>query len=127
MARSRAADVLVVEDDNDCLGVYVSALTLAGFQCLASRTPNEAVRLAARSHFDVVVMDLGLPRLADGLTLAWQLSAVANAPQLIAISGHRLNAAPPLFRILLWKPVDLDDLVDTVRRVLAERGWRPAL
>jgi DNA-binding response OmpR family regulator len=117
MVRTRARVVLVIEDDQDCRELYVAALTLADFRCVATGAPDEALRLAKSIHCDAVVMDIGLPRLADGLSLAWQLTAIRDPPPVIAVTGHPLNVAPSPLRVLLLKPVDLNDLVAAVERV----------
>ena len=119
--------VLVVVDDDDSRGLFVAALTLAGFRCLAAAAPDEAIRLATTIYCDVIVMDLGLPRLADGLGLAWRLGALPDTAPLIGMSGHRLASMPSSFRALMMKPVDPDDLVDTVQRVIAEARRQPPL
>ena len=122
MEPRRAAVVLVIESHDESREMYELMLTTGGFRCIATGAPDEALSHAASVHFDAVVMDLGLPRLADGLALAGRLSALRDAPPLIAVTRDRLAAAPPVFRTLLMKPVDPDDLLETVRRVIGERG-----
>ena len=124
MKRSRAGVVLIVEDDDDTREVFVAMLTDAGLRCVATGAPDEAIRHAASVHFDVVVMDLGLPRLADGLALASRLLGLADAPPLIAVTGHRLDAeSARLFQAQFKKP-NLDNLAETVCRIIAERSGR---
>jgi CheY-like chemotaxis protein len=112
--------VLVLEDHDDTRDLFVLALTQAGYRCLAAKSPDEALRQATATRVDAVVMDLGLPRLSDGLSLAWSLRGLSNAPPLVAVSGHPSPAEPSaaLFRAWLLKPVDPAAVVETITRVV---------
>jgi DNA-binding response OmpR family regulator len=116
--RSRAPQLLIIEDHQDTRDFFVATLMAAGFRCVATGVPEEAVRQAKAIGFDVVVMDVGLPRLADGLALAWRLSALEGAPPLLAVSGHRIAMAAPFYEAPLMKPIKPEDLVAAVHRVI---------
>jgi DNA-binding response OmpR family regulator len=118
-AESQTTTILVLEDHDDTRELFVMALTEAGYRCVAARDPDEALRHA--STVDAVLMDLGLPRLTDGLALAWRLRGLSNAPPIVAVSGHpsHVEAVPaPLFRAWLQKPVDPAAIVETITRVV---------
>ena len=79
--------VLVVEDHGDTLELYCEVLTLAGYSCLTATSSGAALQLATDERFDAVVMDIGLPRRVDGLSLARSLRALP-APATLIASGH---------------------------------------
>ena len=53
--------VLVVDDDTRLLRTLHITLTARGYEVLTAPDGGTALRIAARHHPDVVVLDLGLP------------------------------------------------------------------
>ncbi len=60
--------VLVVDDEEAVLRLYVRALGAAGFLVTAANDPREAAKAIVEGCFDVVVSDISMPEL-DGLQL----------------------------------------------------------
>ena len=111
--------VLVVEDHGDTLELYCEVLTLAGYSCLTATSSGAALQLATDERFDAVVMDIGLPRRVDGLSLARSLRALPAPATLIALSGYPKDGdTDGLFAVELLKPVLPDTVVETVHRVI---------
>jgi CheY-like chemotaxis protein len=116
--------VLVVDDNQDAAEMLAEALESAGFvTCTAFDGPSG---LQAASAFlpDVALLDIGLP-VMDGYELAERLRANANLQdmKLIALTGYgqesdRRRAHRAGFDLHLVKPVDLDQLLDELQRVL---------
>jgi DNA-binding response OmpR family regulator len=112
--------VLIVEDDENTRELYLKVLRHVGIQCLATGVPDVALRWARAQRFDAVLLDLGLPRIEDGMRLASALGSQEDAPPLIAITGHHVepdNAT--LFAVTLHKPFGAATIVSTVQRFLA--------
>jgi CheY-like chemotaxis protein len=122
MAEPNRGVVLIVDDDPDTRDLYVFTLTGAGFRCVVAASATEALQRASIVRFDLVVMDLGLPRRDDGLALARQLRAQALPSPIVAVTGHERPAMPDrsLFAAYVRKPVDPEELVTVVIRVLSE-------
>jgi DNA-binding response OmpR family regulator len=80
------ARVLIVEDDENLVGVLSGDLKLAGYEVFVAKTGLAALEIAARERPDVVLLDLGLPDL-DGLEVARQLRD-DNAPVIIAVTAR---------------------------------------
>jgi two-component system OmpR family response regulator len=111
--------ILIVEDDDNTRELYLKLLRHVGIACVATGAPDVALGWARARRFDAVLLDLGLPRIADGIRLASALKAQRDAPPVIAITGHRLEAEGTLFAVTLHKPVGAATIVDTVQRFLA--------
>jgi CheY-like chemotaxis protein len=119
--------ILVVEDEADVLTLVARTLEFEGYHVLRATDGRAGLRLLAESHVDLVLLDLRLPEL-DG----WEvLQQMKNSPQLKAIPVAVLSASASPERqeeamelgaaAFLIKPVNLDDLIKTVRRVLRGR------
>ncbi len=77
--------VLVVDDDVHYGGAVTEWLTLAGHQVEHARAPEEGLSRALEDAFDVVLLDLLMPRM-DGLAFMRRLP-VENRPEVIIVSG----------------------------------------
>ena len=78
--------VLVVEDEPHIRELVVLHLGLDGLSTVEARAGDEALRLIESDRFDLVVLDLMLPKI-DGLTVCR------------AIRRHRLNADVPILML----------------------------
>ncbi|HTP87625.1 MAG TPA: response regulator [Bryobacteraceae bacterium] len=106
------ATVLVVDDDADQLDLRAMALRGAGHTVLEAADVASA---AACDTADLVVMDLRLPTIADGLRLIASLGS--RAPIIVLTGGAAENL--PVARVLR-KPCRSRLLLDTIAEVLAE-------
>ena len=118
--------VLIVEDDENTRELYLHVLRQSGIACIATGDAPLALRWARAHDFEVVLMDLGLPHLRDGLQLAAFLRTLPNRPPLIAVTGYHLDRDKDrLFNHALRKPIDAQTLVDAVRRFVPEQSVLP--
>ncbi len=74
-----ALNVLVVEDSADLAANIADFLGERGHRVDAAPDGVTRLRLATGGNFDVIVLDLMLPRM-DGLTLCRRLRAEAGRP-----------------------------------------------
>src|SRR6478672_7294591 len=63
--------VLVVEDHNDTLFSMKVLLKRLGFEVLTAKNMSDALRIAEKQHFDILLSDIGLPD-GSGLELLRQ-------------------------------------------------------
>jgi response regulator NasT len=83
-----AAKVLTVEDDPLVRADLRLTLEDAGFEvCADARDGVEAIELAREHEPDVILLDLGLPRL-DGLEAARRIRDERDVP-IVALTGYR--------------------------------------
>ena len=74
--------VLVVEDDDDIADVLRRSLRQEGHEVRTAGDGEEALSMAAEFVPDLVVLDLGLPKL-DGVDVCRKLRAAGDVPILI--------------------------------------------
>ena len=117
--------MLLVEDHADTARLLAKLLTRQGFRVRTAHTVAAALDLAAAEPFDIVVSDIGLPD-ASGYELMAQLRDRYGAKG-IALSGFGMEedirqSREAGFAEHLTKPVNLDQLHDAIKRVLAGAG-----
>src|SRR5688572_5186597 len=113
--------ILLVEDD-DLLGSGLSdALQRTHYAHEWVRDGRAALRLASESKFDLIILDLGLPKL-DGIDVLKQLRAQHNTTPVLILSARDaardrvlgLNTGADDY---LVKPFDLDELLARIRAI----------
>jgi len=109
--------VLVADDDPAVLGLVADLLTEEGYRVARARDGAEALAVARADPPDLVVSDVGMPRL-DGLGLAERLREQGVPVVLMSAVAERL---PWVSCAVVAKPFDLDDLLAAVRRALVHR------
>ena len=119
--------ILVVEDNQKNMKLFRDVLASTGYRTLEATTGAQAVELAAEHAPDLVLMDIQLPDM-DGVEALSRLRAgerTASIPVLAltaqAMLGDRERFLAAGFDGYLSKPVDVLDLVGTVKRHLSGR------
>jgi ActR/RegA family two-component response regulator len=118
--------ILVVDDDREVRAVLSRALNeMGGFSVEVAETGREALEKIEDIVLDLVLVDLKLPD-TDGLALITEI--VKSKPNILTVllTGHSsvASAVEAMKRgasDYLTKPVDLDELLACLRRVLEEK------
>jgi response regulator NasT len=79
--------LLVADDDVQQLGIRKLLLQAAGHEVAVAQDAPEARRLLEELRPDVLVMDLRLPKLKDGLSLIRCVDEQRLAAKIIVLSG----------------------------------------
>jgi cobalt-zinc-cadmium efflux system membrane fusion protein len=121
--------ILLVDDDAVLSQVLRRVLGRQGYQVLEAASVGEALRLAREQHPDLGLVDLCLPD-GDGVELARGLEQEGQRLPLILMTAYplRLRDQPELaegFAEVLTKPLNLEELRQTVDRVLAGAAAAP--
>ncbi|MFQ2271984.1 sigma-54-dependent transcriptional regulator [Aeromonas enteropelogenes] len=87
LPRSRPANVLLVDDDEDVLESYCHLLRLSGYQPKATTSPHEALELLASQWPGVVVSDIYMPAM-NGMELLTRVHEIDAEIPVIMITGH---------------------------------------
>lgn len=115
--------ILYVDDDLALQAAFAKSLTARGFRVDAVSGPKQALRLAARQTYSVIVSELRLPD-CDGLALIAELRALQPHAGYVLASEHKselLAPNPQLTAIacLLRKPWDDAELAHVLSRAYA--------
>ncbi|MBV2365363.1 response regulator transcription factor [Streptomonospora nanhaiensis] len=118
---SVAGRVLVVDDDPRIRKALEVNLRARGYAADLAATGDQALRIAARRHPDVVVLDLGLPGM-DGLEVVQGLRGWSTVP-IVVLSGRDTEAAKVRALDLgaddyVTKPFAVDELFARLRAVM---------
>ena len=111
------SSVLIVEDDPDLRHLFRISLALAGFQVREAADGYQALAALEDQTPNVVVLDLGLPRVS-GFTVLEEIEAREDMRGLAVVVVTGLNVSEERDVMLLRKPVDPPALVGAVRRAL---------
>ncbi len=107
--------ILVIEDEPRILSFLVRGLEAEGFGVVSAGDGVEALRQIRRSRYDLVVLDLLLPRI-DGLTVLRELQRAQSETPVVILSA-RVDLATKLRGFELGasdyvsKPFSLDELI----------------
>jgi CheY-like chemotaxis protein len=119
--------LMVVDDTPDNLILISLHLQQAGYRVITASNGEEAVKLAAASRPDLILMDIGMPTL-DGLGATRQLRENPSLKDVRVIAltafstdGFRRAAYDAGIDGYLTKPVDFDRLTNLIRKLLPAR------
>jgi two-component system, cell cycle response regulator DivK len=114
--------ILVVEDNQKNMKLVRDVLEASGFRTLEAPTGEQGVELAIEHRPDLVLMDVQLPDI-DGVEALRRMrrdERTATVPVLAftaqAMHGDRERFLAAGFDGYLPKPVDIAELVSTVKR-----------
>jgi len=116
--------ILVVDDVIDNVTVISLNLQQQGYRVVTASDGEQAVRVAAQTNPDIILMDIGMPEM-DGLAAARRIreSETLKSVPIIAVTafstgGFQRAAYDAGFDAYLTKPIDFDRLQDLVRSLL---------
>jgi CheY-like chemotaxis protein len=114
--------ILIVEDDRDLRQMFRTTLSLAGYRVQEANDGVEALHLLDNERPDLVVLDLGLPRVS-GYVVRQEIAANAHTRD-IPIVVVTASLAPDELDVacLLCKPVTPEQLLQTVAECLMSGG-----
>jgi len=120
--------MLVVDDDLSSAQALRDLLNEEGATVQAVTSGADALNLASRSDFDVVISDIAMPEM-DGHTLLAELRKVPRAAHVPAIACTGYGSAADLgqarrtgFVAHLVKPLEMEHVISTIRAAIADRG-----
>jgi len=115
--------LLLADDDLQQLSIRKLLLEAAGHQVAVAEDAPEARRLLEELRPDVLVMDLCLPKLKDGLSLIRAVDEQRLAAKIIVLSGwtEELCDLPEekLVACVLGKPIRNDDLLEAINAAVS--------
>jgi len=79
--------LLIVEDDTALASSIGEWFTLDGHRCDYAADGKAALALLAHAHFDVMLLDVGLPRI-DGLEVARRIRLLGNTTPILMLTAR---------------------------------------
>ena len=126
-APGRDPRVLVVEDDEEIAQVLQRSLRLEGYEVRVAADGEAALDQSAAFNPDLVILDLGLPRL-DGLEVARRLRSADDVPILMLTARDALESRVEGLDAgaddYLVKPFERQELLARLRALLRRRPPR---
>lgn len=126
-AQPHPRSVLIVEDNDDNRVIYGTLLRAHGFVVHEVAAGEAALEVAIAVRPDVILMDIGLPRM-DGVEVTRVLKANVRTARIpvLALTAHALRAERERATSAgvdeyLVKPIGSELLVRAVERALASR------
>jgi two-component system response regulator MprA len=127
MSTDRAARVLVVEDDDEIAQVLQRSLRLEGYEVRIASDGEQALAMHAEYVPDVLVLDLGLPKV-DGIDVARKVRAADDVPILMLTARDavesRVEGLDSGADDYLVKPFERQELLARLRALLRRRPPR---
>ena len=118
--------ILVADDEKAIRDFLFEALSqLGGFSVELAENGEEALRKMEREDFDLVLTDMKMPRM-DGLQLIAEITKSKPETLIVLLTGHgtiasALEAMKRGASDYLTKPVNLDELLLRLRKVLEDK------
>ncbi len=125
------ARILVVDDDPSVVDLATAVLGSEAYAVVAARSGSDALRLARRETFDLVLLDINMPEMDGWETLRLMKAddATSHLPVVMfSVKGEvrdKIHGLQEGAVDYLTKPFEVDDLLARVRRVLGDAGRRP--
>ncbi len=121
--------ILVADDDPQLVRALRITLAAHGYDVVAAPDGAAAIALAAQAHPDIVLLDLGMPRL-DGVQVIQALRGWTSVP-IIVVSGRtgsadKVEALDAGADDYVTKPFQIDELLARLRALTRRVGSGPA-
>ena len=118
--------VLLVDDEIELVTAMAERLELRGFTAVGVRSAREALDALDEMQFDVVVVDVRMPRMG-GIQLARRIRRKHPGAAVVLLTGHGSRRDADEGKkagavAYLAKPIDLADLIEVVRDASNERS-----
>jgi len=123
--------ILVVDDDEELRSTVSEILRNAGYQTCEAASGKEAIEKAASEEFDIVLLDLMMPKMSGTETLL-ELKKIKPGIKAIMITAFATveNAVEAIKKgasEYISKPFKIESLLSTVRRVLEEARFEEGI
>lgn len=117
--------VLIAEDSSVIQNLTRRILQIQNYQIFSAKNGKRVLEMLDKEDFDIILMDINMPQM-DGMECAQKIRALGddNKAQIpiVAITGNAQNYSMEDFKNAgindyLQKPLNFDNLVDTVKRL----------
>ncbi|MDP4038803.1 MAG: response regulator [bacterium] len=121
------AKILLVEDDINLRDIYYARFEAEGYQISVASNGEEALAAAVKERPDVILLDIMMPRISgfDVLDIIRSTPEIAHTKVIMMTalseeSDRERGKKLGVDEYLVKSQVTLEEVVDTVKRVLGE-------
>ena len=120
--------ILVVDDEASHRMMLGAHLKEEGFEIVEASDGQGAVDLVSRHFYDLILMDIRMP-VMDGVEALKQIKKISPAIPIIMMTAYgSIDSAVDALKSgaddYLTKPLDMEELLLKVKKVLHYRNWR---
>ena len=131
MNSEHKAKVLVVEDNEVNLELFLDILEIGGYECIHTSEGAEAIEIAEKELPDLILLDIQLPGI-DGLTVIKALRSMPATKSIktIALTAYAMRGDREMFLEkgfdgYISKPVAVKSFLQSIKEYLHSPG-KPA-
>ena len=119
------AKILLVDDAEDILRSLGGSLEDEGYEVWTAGDGTEAMQLVRTRHPDIIFLDIWIPGM-DGIQALKAIKEFDTEIEVVIMTGHgTVNTAVQAIKLgafdFLEKPLSLDVVLETIRRILEQR------
>ena len=115
--------ILVVDDETQVRELLLTVMKREGYTVMAAGDAAKALEFLGRDHVDLILLDLHMPGPADGEDLLFLLRDRGDDVPIVIVSGYVDDEVtvnlPDCVHAVMKKPIRIEELVETVKQVLA--------
>ncbi len=124
---SEPKKVLIAEDSSVIQNLTKKILMIQNYKIESAKNGQQVLEMLEKDHYDIILMDINMP-VMDGMQCAKKIRALENAEKskipIVAITGNARNYSIDDFKSVgineyLQKPLNFDELVETVKSLTA--------
>lgn len=127
--RKQGASILVVDDEREIVRALQRALGAQGYRVLSAGSGEEALKMVAQQHPDLLLLDLLLPGMS-GLDVCRQVRSESNMPIIVlSVKGAERDKVEALdlgADDYVAKPFGMDEVLARVRVALRRTVQPPS-
>ncbi|SDT83801.1 response regulator [Desulfobacula phenolica] len=119
--------VILVDDEKELVSTLAERLGYRGIEADWAITPDDAIVMTQKKTYDIAVLDVKMPGI-DGFELKRKLQEYSPKLKYIFMTGHGseecydIGCTETGEEFYLVKPVQIDQLVEKMDKVLAQKG-----
>jgi CheY-like chemotaxis protein len=114
--------ILLADDEPDIIDPLKEHLFIEGYDVKTAFDGEEAISLMSKSKFDVIILDLYMPKI-DGFDVLKAIKKTAPSTKVIILTGHAFPENVKKCKkygaeIVLPKPSGIKEILDTIQDVI---------
>ncbi len=115
--------ILVADDEDGLLELIRFSLDTSGFHVTTARNGKQALELAQKDKFDLIILDVMMP-LMDGYHVASEISQDPKSPPVLLLTSRDFDQDQSAIKgsgasAFLSKPFEITELIQTVKDIIS--------